>query len=313
MKRNPIDIIRYVFVLIIGLWAFDSIAMAAPVCSMAVAGSTQGLHSGASNRDVSIHWPKGLSASSPAPLVFLFHGSGGSGPSILKAAQLEATADRHGFIIVAPNGGIALTKSADQGFVWAIPGVPTTTGHIPDANDPDDVACVAEIIDTLVSKGCVDATRVFATGLSGGGRMASLLGCVMADKIAAIAPVVGLRAGIPRKGATDQPDPYSCRPRRPMPILAFAGDADTTNPIAGGGAPYWQYSLHAAEQRWAVLNGCSNLPTTQWVSDHIYEERFGGCRDQADVATRITVGGPHAWSVADNDVMWAFFDVHHRP
>src|SRR3546814_4525965 len=87
-----------------------------------------------------------------------------------------------------------------------------------------------------------------------------------------------------------------------MPVIAFAGDADKTNPIQGGGAGYWHYTMHAAEQRWAALNGCTAAPTTRWVADGVYEERYTGCRTGADVAARITVGGGHAW-VVDNDAM----------
>jgi polyhydroxybutyrate depolymerase len=96
-----------------------------------------------------------------------------------------------------------------------------------------------------------------------------------------------------------------------MPVIAFAGDKDTTNPIEGGGAGYWQYTMHAAEQRWAQLNGCTAAPTTQWVATGVYEERYSGCRGDADVAGRITVGGRHQW-VVDNEAMWAFLSRYRR-
>ena len=107
------------------------------------------------------------------------------------------------------------------------------------------------------------------------------------------------------------PDPATCRPSRPVPVIAFAGDKDTTNPIEGGGAGYWQYTMHAAEQRWAQLNGCTAAPTTQWVATGVYEERYSGCRDGADVTGRITVGGTHTW-LADNEAMWTFLSDHRR-
>src|SRR3546814_10395144 len=69
--------------------------------------------------------------------------------------------------------------------------------------------------------------------------------------------------------------------------------------------------MHAAEQRWAALNGCTAAPTTRWVADGVYEERYTGCRTGADVAARITVGGGHAW-VVDKDATWAFLSQHRR-
>ena len=94
-------------------------------------------------------------------------------------------------------------------------------------------------------------------------------------------------------------------------MIAFAGDADKTNPIQGGGAKYWSYTMHAAEMRWAALNGCTAAPTTRWVAPKVYEELYTGCRDGADVAGRITVGGGHSW-VVDNDALWAFLSQHRR-
>jgi polyhydroxybutyrate depolymerase len=135
--------------------------------------------------------------------------------------------------------------------------------------------------------------------------MTSLLGCIAADRFAAIAPVVGLRAGIPLKSDPQRPDPASCRPSRPVPVIAFAGDKDMTNPIEGGGAPYWQYSMHAAEARWAALNGCTAKGVRLDAAHGIIEEYQTGCRAGADVVARITIGGTHDW-VVDNEAMWAF-------
>ena len=262
---------------------------------------------GTTGRSMLIHLPKDFNGNKPVPLVFLFHGSGGTGAEMLKSSKLDATADAHGFIVVAPNAGIPV----DKGFAWNIPGVPTVTGKVPTKDDADDVAFVGAAIDWLVGQGCVDRARVYATGLSGGGRLTSWLGCVDADRFAAIAPVVGLRAGNPLRKDPKRPDPQTCKPSRPMPVMAFAGDKDTTNPIQGGGAGYWQYTMHAAEQRWAELNGCKGPPATSWVADGVYEERYTGCRGDADVVGRITVGGTHAW-VVDNEALWAFLSKYHR-
>ncbi|RYY44026.1 MAG: polyhydroxybutyrate depolymerase [Sphingomonadales bacterium] len=250
-----------------------------------------------------IHFPR---SRGPAPLVWLFHGSGGSGEQVLKNAKLAETADREGFIVAAPDGGIPV----DKGFVWNIPGVPTVTGKIPGPDDADDVAFVAAASDWLAAQHCVDPERVYATGISGGGRMSSWLACVAARRFAAIAPVVGLRAGNPLTTNPRLPDPATCKPAAPMPVLAFAGDADATNPIQGGGAGYWQYTMHMAQARWADINGCRSGPVTRDLNPSVYEVRYSDCRNGADVVGRIERGGKHVW-LADNDAMWAFF-AHHR-
>lgn len=291
---------------LLGLTALGGAATAGD-CRIVTPGAEVRLPIGRTGRSMLVHAPKGLDAATPAPLVFLLHGSGGDGARMLQSSRLAEAADRHGFVVAAPDGGIPL----ERGFVWNIPGVPTIAGTVPGPEDADDVAFIKAAIDELALAGCADETRVYVTGLSGGGRMASWLGCVASDRIAAIAPVVGLRAGNPLRDDPARPDPRTCRPSRPMPVMAFAGDADTTNPIQGGGAGYWSYTMHAAEQRWAELNRCTGAPTSVWIAEGVYEERYSGCTDGADVAGRITVGGGHSW-VADNDALWAFVSQFRR-
>jgi polyhydroxybutyrate depolymerase len=286
------------------LW---SAATAHAACAVGAPGATQRVDAGGTGRPFLLRRPANLDPAARAPLLILLHGSGGDGSKMLADSGLEATAERHGFLLAAPDAAI----SVRTGFAWNIPGVPTVTGKIPDASDADDVAYLAALVDGLVAEGCADPARVYVTGLSGGGRMASWLGCVESRRYAAIAPVVGLRAGNPRPEKPDEPDPASCQPERPVPVLAFAGDNDTVNPIQGGGAGYWRYTLHAAEQRWAALNGCRAAPTTRWVAPGVYEERYSDCRGDADVAARVKVGGTHVW-LADNDALWAFVSRHRR-
>ena len=251
--------------------------------------------------------PEAVKPGTPAPLVFLLHGSSGQGTSILGRSSLKAVADKYGFIIAAPTGAIRLA----QGFAWNIPGVVTTGGAAPGAGDRDDVKYLLSILDLLAEQGLVDRSRVYVTGFSGGGRMASWLGCVASTRFAAIAPVVGLRAGAPLASDPRQPDPDSCRPESTVPVLTFAGDSDTTNPIAGGGAKYWQYSMHAAEMRWAGLNRCERPPVTRRISANVYQELYDGCQDGAMVTAYITEGGGHTW-LADEEVMWKFFTRYAR-
>ncbi|WP_396593578.1 alpha/beta hydrolase family esterase [Brevundimonas sp. R86498] len=299
---------QWIGVLAVGLALLGFGSGARAACSVGEPGATRTITLGPDGRTAQLHVPRTFDRARPAPLVFVLHGSGGTGAAIMAASELAQTADRHGFIVIAPDAGIPV----ERGFVWNVPGVPTVTGAVPGPDDADDVAFLVQTIDDLAAHGCVDNSRVYVTGFSGGGRMTSWLGCVASDRFAAIAPVVGLRAGNPREDAPNAPDPATCRPSHPMPVIAFAGDADTTNPVKGGGAPYWSYTMHAAEQRWAQLNGCTGPRDTKWVSPQVYDEGYAACRDDAEVIGRITVGGGHSW-VADNEAMWAFFAGRTRP
>ena len=280
-------------------------AMAAPTCPLVGAGK-QRFDPGGGGAAAGVHVPAGTT-DAPRPLVILLHGSGGTGAEMVRSSGLAAAADRHGFLLAYPDGGIGVK----QGFVWNIPGVPTIDGTIPGPGARDDVAYLGRLVDGLVAAGCVDPARVYVTGLSGGGRMTSWLGCVAPGRFAAIAPVVGLRAGNPDEADPSRPDPRTCRPGRAVPVIAFAGDRDSVNPVEGGGAPYWRYPMHAAQQRWAAIDGCTAAPTTTWVAAKVYEERYAGCRDGSEVVARITVGGGHSW-VVDNDALWQLLSRHRR-
>lgn len=292
----------------LGLAALASAAawtVPAAGCTIGVPGTTQRVTIGDTRRSMLLHVPVKLDGR--APLVFVLHGSTGDGAGILTQSKLEATSERHGFLLAAPDGGIA----ADKGFVWNIPGVPTVTGKVPGPDDADDVAYLAAATDWLAARGCIDPRRVYATGLSGGGRMASWLGCTAADRFAAIAPVVGLRAGNPSAADPRFPDPASCKPARPMPVIAFAGGRDSTNPIEGGGAGYWQYPMRVAEARWADLDACRRPLGERTLASGVLERGYVDCRGDAEVIARITPGAGHEWT-ADNEAMWSFFARHRR-
>jgi len=301
MRRQSLGLVMGAVAL---LWRVPVLAKG---CTLGAVGQTVSLAVGDSGRSTLLHLPNGFSRARPAALVILLHGSGGTGAQMLAASNLADAADAHGFIVAAPDAGIP----AQKGFVWNIPGVPSVTGNIPGPGDADDVAFLIGMIDWLAKNRCVDPARVYATGLSGGGRMTSWLGCVAADRLAAIAPVVGLRAGNPLAGNPRLPDPATCQPARPMPVIAFAGDADTTNPIQGGGAGYWRYTMATALTRWADLDACRTGPVQRDLDPQLYEVRYSDCRAGAEVLARITRGAGHVWT-ADNDAMWAFFARHRR-
>jgi polyhydroxybutyrate depolymerase len=63
---------------------------------------------------------------------------------------------------------------------------------------------------------------VYVTGLSNGAFLTSAVACRYADRIAAAAPVAGIR------------DIDGCDPSRPVPVVAFHGTADTFVAYDGG-------------------------------------------------------------------------------
>ena len=284
-------------------------------CAWETGRTTLTITSGARQRTAIIYLPESARFNRPLPAVFDLHGSASWPAEELSRSGLELTAERYGFVVVAPQGAIPV----GAGYAWNVPYVTTAPGA------PDDEEFLNDLIDALARSGCVDGRRVYAAGYSGGGRMISQFACDHPDRFAAIALVAGLRAGAPlATGGGWLPDPATCTPTEPVPVIAFAGTADPVNPFTGGGAPYWGYSVEAALQRWAELNRCKRGPLTEQVTEHVSLIAYAACHQHADTRLYVVAGGGHTWPGADpaafppglgtvtqeidaNEIMWAFF------
>ena len=265
-----------------------------PPVATAAGRSVHASVSGGSSRRWLLYLP-GAAGSGPLPLVFNLHGSGGTPEDQLQLSGLEALAESQGFVLVAPEG---------VEHMWNVP---------IDAAKPDDVRFVSELIDQVSALTAVDQQRVYATGFSGGGRMVSQLACDLSGRIAAIAAIGGIRF------------PGPCPQARPMPILAFHGTADDTNPYDGGGRPYWGTGVEPAVAGWAEHNHCP-ARSERALGPGVTEIRYGGAGCGADVALVRLDGFGHSWperigagdaaggsSGADttaNQTLWSFFVRH---
>lgn len=271
--------------------------------------------------DVRVHVPEER-AQRPA-LVLDLHGSGADGAAQSAISNLDALADEKGFVVVEPTAAIPLSS----GWAWNVPGVPTTAGQLPPPGARDDVKYLEAVIDQVGGAVCADQRRVYATGYSGGGRMASALACHLADRVAAVATVAGLRAGRPSPVDTSVPDVADCRPSRPVSVLEFHGDADYTNPYAGSTDLRWGYSVPVAAQTWARIDGCRVGPEVTEVSEHVLRYAYSRCDGRADVELYRIAGGGHTWPGTTVDqsgngvvtqeidasrILWDFFAAHRR-
>ena len=275
--------------------------------------------SGGMDRTVIVHVPASYKGRHRVPMVLNLHGSSANALTQMSISALAAAADKYGFIAVAPQGAII----AGPGYSWNVPGV-----TLPEGQPPDDEQFLDDTIEAVAQDLCIDETRVYGTGYSGGGRMISQYACDRAERIAAIAPVVGLRAGYPVSGEA-APDPTTCLPVRPVPVLAFAGTEDRVNPYAGGGAPYWQYGTLAALERWADIDSCGSKTRRRQVTEHVSLLEYRRCDKGVQVALYIAEGAGHTWPGSEfsvdfyqgrlgevnmeidaTDLMWRFFRHH---
>lgn len=262
-------------------------------------------------RSYELFVPSRYDGRSSLPLVFDLHGSTVTAADQLALSRIETAAERERFVVAAPEAVNGL---------WNVPGVPAVTGNTLPPSAPNDVVFLAALIDHVSSVVCVDKDRVFATGFSGDGRLVSQAGCDLAERLAAIAPVAGLR------------HPPGCTPRRPVPVLTFHGTADPFNPYAGDAGPRWDYGVEEAARRWAATNGCNPQPQTTAVSGSVERRTFAGCQAGATVELYVVGGGGHTWpgggeiprefvdrvgpvnnEMSATDVIWSFFKDHRLP
>ncbi|GMA24046.1 hypothetical protein GCM10025864_18050 [Luteimicrobium album] len=280
------------------------------------------VHVPASAARTAAHHGSGGRSGGPA-LVLDLHGSGADGAAQSAISGFDSLSDAKGFVVADPTAAIAL----NGGWAWNVPGVPTTAGQLPPADARDDVGFLSAVATQVGARACADPDKVYATGYSGGARMASALACERSDQFAAVGTVAGLRAGRPSPLDTSVPDVADCRPSRPVPVVEFHGDADYTNPYQGSTDLRWGYAVPVAVQTWARLDGCRVGPSSTAVSEHVTRFAYSRCDGRADVELYRVSGGGHTWpgttadqsengtvtqEISASALLWDFFAAHPR-
>ncbi|WP_210603980.1 alpha/beta hydrolase family esterase [Brevibacterium oceani] len=186
--------------------------------------------SASGERSYRINIPRDYDASTPLPLVLGFHGNGSDGAEFQNYTGLPTLPA----ITVFPDGDLKDGKRSWQGA--------------PYASGADDVAFVADLLDSIESEHCIDLNRVFATGKSNGGGMVSVLACQLRDRFSAFAPVAG--AYYPQ--STED-----CDDKTPTPVLAIHGTGDKTMHYDGGERQGETYpGVREWIQPWVEAAGC---------------------------------------------------------
>lgn len=264
------------------------------------------------------------------PLILAIHGGGGTPESMeeLSLGRFNELAERHGWLVVYPAAikfPLAKPNWNDGRNIQDYPAQRTNV---------DDVGFLSALIDHLVATRNADPHRVYVTGASNGGIMSLRVGCELAEKVAAIAPVIGSLA---------EPLALRCAPSRPVPMFLINGTADPLVPWNGGDVHFRRKKLGRViavpetARRWAAQNGCDPAPQVTALPDRdpadgtrVRRETYGSCRGGAEVVLYAVEGGGHTWpggypyapevligktsrEFNAGDAIWEFFEAHVGP
>ncbi|MEZ4451599.1 MAG: PHB depolymerase family esterase [Nannocystaceae bacterium] len=248
-------------------------------------------------RSAIVHVPPSYDPTSPTPLVLNFHGFTSNAAQQVLFSGMNPLADDEGFLVAYPDG---LDSSWNAG---------ACCGTSMQQNI-DDVGFVRDLVDALEAQLCVDARRIYATGMSNGGFMSNRLACEAADLFAAVAPVSSVNGM------------KTCEPSRPIPVMLFNGTADPLVFYNGG----LYISAPETFAEWGDRDLCVGAPIETKKVGAATCETYESCADGVEVTFCTLEGMGHCWpgnpicplgqpstDLDANAEMWAFFSMFTLP
>ena len=191
-----------------------------------------------------VHLPKD-GAANPAPLVLALHGCTQSASTYHNESGWSQLGDKHGFYVVYPEQG-AENKTAKTGnpykcFNWA-----GYYGERMKKGDGEN-ASIMQMIEYMKRSYAIDASRIYITGLSAGGGMASMMLALYPDVFAGGAPM----AGLPYHCASNVDDAYGC-------MGVTSAMQPRTGPGCESGEACMDPRLKRSAEQWGNLARSSN-------------------------------------------------------
>jgi polyhydroxybutyrate depolymerase len=229
--------------------------------------------------------PKGFKPGTRLPIVFFFHGAGGTAEQAARTYGWAEKADAEDFFAAFPQGLGARHDGAGVFHVWR-----DERGSRP--MDIDDVHFFEVLLNELEAALPIDARRVYVTGFSNGAGMTFTLGAHFSDRIAAIAPV------------SSQSFVHLDSLARPLPVYYLTGTADPLIPYHGGatklpdllfGPGHHFPPVQDSVDFWAKLDGCPSQPEIVSDANGVRVLRYGPGRDQSEILFTTIDGNGHHW------------------
>ncbi len=242
------------------------------------------------SRPVIFHLPTSYQQAESSPVVFAFHGRGGTNQRWPK--QLGTMVENSGYIGIYPQG---VQRSWNSG-----------SGLEP--SKADDVGFVEAILDWLEGKVAIDKNRVYALGTSNGAALCHKLG-LESDRFAAIAAIsANLLEGEVFNVGTAK-----------LSVLQISGELDKTVPYDGGVSERLGMSFESAPKTaelWAHHNRCDKEPEIKTISESITVHFYKECDRSREVLLYSVKNAAH-WIPPDTagglfELIWDFFERNSR-
>jgi polyhydroxybutyrate depolymerase len=209
-------------------------------------------------RSYLVYVPQSVSPG-PVPLVMTIHGLLGNARQHFAQTQWAAVADRHGFVVIAPNGRRNWDNS--QGGI------------------DDDF--LRDVVADMRARNCIDARRIYVTGHSNGGFMTHRMACEHADLFAAGASYAAGDVENKPQGGPCSAERTDLEGWEPMPLGLWHGTDDTIVDYAVG-----RRGLAA----WIERYDCDTPPMSTSADAYGSTEVFGSCA-RPDVVERAAATG----------------------
>ncbi len=239
-------------------------------------------------RSAVVYVPEGIRSNDKLPLLLAFHGSSWNGRIMQQVTGFSELAEQERFIVVYPNGSgpsDILSWNAEFCCSFAL------------ERNIDDLLFVDRLLDELLTRYPVDASRVYATGFSNGGMFTYVLALKRPERFAAVAVVSG--AMYPTQQQT----------HIPMPIMIIHGTDDSVIPYLGGWGTLRALSgktepaipAAAAAEFWITNNGCESTEPTTSRERQARIPSYVGCEEGAEVVFITLLEGSHDWPIIEQN------------
>jgi len=244
-------------------------------------------------RLVYVRTPQNLNSSLSYPIVFFFHGAGGSGQIFLQNNNITELINSEEFIGIFPNGH---SNNGSNGGFWNLGSEPTTA---------DDVEYVDLIIDQLATSTLIDTSKAYAVGFSNGSGMVNLLG-KSTSHFNAIAPLFSQQI-ISLKDLT---------PNKAMSVFQVNGDVDGLIPLNGGVSSVGIFmSAQNSALNWANYFNCNTTATQEelnWENTVLSSFTYSNCDNSNEIKYLVALNTGHGFSDAQTEriaynKIWEFF------